>query len=291
MIDPNNLLHIENTEQRKTENQLQVLEINSIEEDEEPLYDIYNNKDFKKYITDIEKEVRSSFEYQRAIQYIKNYMGANKSPFMEGVNNKDYEKVKIELHHSPFTLFDIALIVFYKRRYYGESIEVEPVAKEVAKLHYYLVVGLVSLTKTEHQLVHNNYLFVPSTKVLGDYGKFISYYEQFMSPEQKEIIERIEEYSLNYNQAQNEIILQNNLITLNTEKVYELPDFGKLKLAMETNADKIKSNGYQLLSIEEQRQQEEYSNAKIYNNIDNNSNADINPKYEYSNCVRFRSKK
>lgn len=290
MIDPNNLLHIENTEQRKTENQLQVLEINSIEEDEEPLYDIYNNKDFKKYITDIEKEVRSSFEYQRAIQYIKNYMGANKSPFMEGVNNKDYEKVKIELHHSPFTLFDIALIVFYKRRYYGESIEVEPVAKEVAKLHYYLVVGLVSLTKTEHQLVHNNYLFVPSTKVLGDYGKFISYYEQFMSPEQKEIIERIEEYSLNYNQAQNEIVLQNNLITLNTEKVYELPDFGKLKLAMETNADKIKSNGYQLLSIEEQRQQEEYSNTKIYNNIDN-YNADINSEYEYSNCVRFRSKK
>ena len=289
MIDPNNLLHIENTEQRKTENQLQVLEINSIEEDEEPLYDIYNNKDFKKYIGDIEKEVRGSFEYQRAIQYIKNYMGANKSPFMEGVNNKDYEKVKIELHHSPFTLFDISLIVFYKRRYFGESIEIEPVAKEVAKLHYYLVVGLISLTKTEHQLVHNNYLFVPSTKVLGDYGKFISYYDQFIPPEYKEIIDRIEEYSLTYNQAQNEIILQNNLVTLDTKKAYELPDFNKLKLAMETNANRIKSNGYQLLSIEEQKRQDENANTKIFNNVEKPESYN-STEYEYSNCVRFRSR-
>ena len=39
--------------------------------------------------------------------------------------------------------------------------------------------------------VHNQYLFVPCTKVLGNYGKFMDYYHNFMTPEQLEIIDRI----------------------------------------------------------------------------------------------------
>ena len=70
--------------------------------------------------------------------------------------------------YSPFTLFDIALIVFNKRLYYGESLELQATSKEVTKLHYYLVVGLVALTKTEHELVHSSFLFVPANKVLGN---------------------------------------------------------------------------------------------------------------------------
>ena len=184
MIDPNSIKHIEDTEVRTVANQLQVLAFDSIPQYETETYDIYSDKDFKQFIKDVEAQVRKSIEYKRCIQFLKDNMGMNESPFMEGVSSKDSPKIKIELHHSPFTLFDIALIVFNKRLYYGESLELQAVSKEVCKLHYYLVVGLVALSKTEHQLVHNQYLFVPSTKVLGDYGKFIIYYKKFMTPEQ-----------------------------------------------------------------------------------------------------------
>lgn len=266
MIDPNSIVHIEDTTQRTKENQLQVLKFEDIPQYDIEVYDIYSDKDFKKYIQDVEKEVRGSIEYKRAIRYLKEYMGMNESAFLDGIESSSDNKISIELHHSPFTLFDISLIVFNKRLYYSESLELQATAKEVTKLHYYLVVGLVALTKTEHELVHNSYLFVPSHKVLGDYGKFISYYKNFMSPEQIDLIDRIEEYSLTYNQAQNEIVLQNNIITLDTSVSYSLPKFEDVKALMDQKIQEVKDNGYQLLSINDQEAKDISTMNPIYNN-------------------------
>lgn len=273
MIDPNSIKHIEDTTQRTKENQLQVLKFDDIPEYDIEAYDIYSDKDFKKYIQDVEKEVRSSIEYKRAIRYLKNYMGMNESAFMEDISSENDNKISIELHHSPFTLFDIALIVFNKRLYYGESLELQATSKEVAKLHYYLVVGLVALTKTEHELVHSSFLFVPANKVLGNYGKFITYYKNFMTPDQIDIIDRIEEYSMTYNQAQNEIILQNNLITLDTSVSYSLPKFEDIKVLMDKKVQEVKDNGYQLLSVNDEALRD--NSREIYNN-------------EMQECVIFR---
>lgn len=273
MIDPNSIKHIEDTTQRTKENQLQVLKFDDIPEYDIEAYDIYSDKDFKKYIQDIEKEVRSSIEYKRAIRYLKNYMGMNESAFMEDISSENDNKISIELHHSPFTLFDIALIVFNKRLYYGESLELQATSKEVAKLHYYLVVGLVALTKTEHELVHSSFLFVPANKVLGNYGKFITYYKNFMTPDQIDIIDRIEEYSMTYNQAQNEIILQNNLITLDTSVSYSLPKFEDIKVLMDKKIQEVKDNGYQLLSVNDEALRD--NSRELYNN-------------EMQECVIFR---
>lgn len=298
MIDPNSIKHIEDTEVRTVANQLQVLAFDSIPQYETETYDIYSDKDFKKFINDVEVQVRKSIEYKRCIQFLKDNMGMNESPFMEGVSSKDSPKVKIELHHSPFTLFDIALIVFNKRLYYGESLELQAVAKEVCKLHYYLVVGLVALTKTEHELVHNQYLFVPCTRVLGDYGKFMDYYHNFMTPEQLEMIDRIEAMSDNYAQyaAQNEIVLQNNLITLDTSKAYELPNFDEVKALMQNKVQEIENNGYQILSITDEQLRDQSLNRQVYNNINASSNcAEFHPERikqpkqneEYISCVTF----
>ena len=269
MIDPNSIMHIEDTTKRTKENQLQVLKFEDIPQYDIETYDIYSDKDFKKYIQDVEKEVRSSIEYRRAIRYLKDNMGMNESAFMDGISSQSDNKISIELHHSPFTLFDIALIVFNKRLYYGESLELQATAKEVTKLHYYLVVGLVALTKTEHELVHNSYLFVPSDKVLGDYGKFITYYKNFMSPEQIDLIDRIEEYSMTYNRAQNEIILQNNLITLDTSVSYSLPKFEDVKALMDKKIQEVKDNGYQLLSVNDEALRDECNERQLFNNTDN----------------------
>ena len=266
MIDPNSIMHIEDTTQRTKENQLQVLKFDAIPEYDTETYDIYSDKDFKKYIQDVEKEVRSSIEYRRAIRYLKEYMGMNESAFLEGIESTNDNKISIELHHSPFTLFDVSLIVFNKRLYYGESLELQATAKEVTKLHYYLVVGLVALTKTEHELVHKSYLFVPSDKVLGNYGKFIDYYRDFMTPEQIDTIDRIEQYSMTYNQAQNEIILQNNLITLDTSVAYSLPKFEGIKVLMDQKIQEVKDNGYQLLSVNDEALRDQSNQNQYFNN-------------------------
>ena len=258
MIDPNSIMHIEDTTKRTKENQLQSKEIRIK----------ITDKDFKKYIQDVEKEVRSSIEYRRAIRYLKENMGMNESAFMDGIASDSDNKISIELHHSPFTLFDISLIVFNKRLFYGESLELQATAKEVTKLHYYLVVGLVALTKTEHELVHNSYLFVPADKVLGDYGKFITYYKNFMTPEQIDTIDRIEEYSMTYNRAQNEIILQNNLITLDTSVSYTLPKFEDVKALMDSKIQEVKDNGYQLLSVNDEALKDESEQRQLFNNTD-----------------------
>jgi hypothetical protein len=272
MIDPNSIIHIEDTKVRTKANQLQVLKFDAIPQYETETYDIYSDKDFKKFIQDVEREVRSSIEYKRVIQFLKNNMSLNQSPFMEDISSEDGNKISMELHHSPFTLFDITLIVFNKRLYYNESLELEAVAKEVTKLHYYLVVGLVSLSKTEHQLVHKGYLFVPADKVMGNYHKFMDYYYNFMTPEQLEIIDRIEQYTDTYNEAQNEIVLQNNLITLDTSNAYELPKFDELKLMLEDKVQEIQGNGYQLLSVSEEELRDKSLQRQVYNNINDSSN-------------------
>lgn len=153
-----------------------VLIINDLEPCTKESYDLYNEKDFRKYINDIERIVRQSREYKVYIQYIRTYMDMNVSLFSPNVTNAETTKIKIEIHHTPFTLFDIVMTVFNKRSRMGESLNCFLVAKEVAYLHYFLYVGLIPLSKTEHKLVHNQSLFVPLDKVLGRYDQFIQMY-------------------------------------------------------------------------------------------------------------------
>jgi hypothetical protein len=76
-----------------------------------------------------------------------------------------------------------------------ESMEVESCSREVMYLHYNMMVGLIPLSETVHELVHNQFLFVPTTHVYGKYKEFMNRYDPWILPEQKEIINKIEEYS------------------------------------------------------------------------------------------------
>lgn len=171
-------------------------------------YDLFNEKDFKKYIDDVEKMVRSSREYREAIQYMRKYMDMNTSAFSRNINNIESNKIKIELHHTPFTLYDIALAVFNRRSRLGEPLDIELVAKEVAYIHYLLIVGLIPLSKTEHKLVHNQALFVPVDKVLGNYEKFIDMYEKDIPEDAMARYNTYVELTKNYNHQDNTRVLE-----------------------------------------------------------------------------------
>jgi hypothetical protein len=187
MRDPNNLIPIQLNDKST------ILHIRELPPFDIQDYDLFDDKSFKKFMKDLERMVRHSIEYQMLIQYLRENMDMNKCCFYENVTNEETSKIKIHLHHDPLSLYDICLIVFNKRVAYNEPLEIELVAKEVMYVHYYGIIGLISVSETPHQLIHNGYLFVPTDKVLGNYKKFVDLYRPFFPPEQLDILQRIEE--------------------------------------------------------------------------------------------------
>lgn len=193
-------------------------------------YDIYDEKDFQKYINDIEKSVRSSMEYQQFIQYLREYMDMNQCAFFKNINNMHTSKIKIHLHHYPFTLYDIVVAVFNKRSKNNESLELEMVALEVMYIHYFLYVGLVPLAETAHELVHKQLLFIPLDIVLGKYEDFISMYEPFIAEDAMERYNTYKEMTANYNEALNMQILQSNPVYIQLPGGYDIESNGLVSM-------------------------------------------------------------
>ena len=186
-------------------------------------YDLNDEKVFRKYIQTIERNIRTSYEYRAMIAYLREYMDMNQCAFYANVNNVDTSKIHIEIHHEPLSLYDIVIIVYNKRLAFGESLEEEYIAKEVMFLHYNLMVGLIPLAETVHQLVHAQYLFVPTSAVLGKYREFINRYEEYMLPEQLEVIEHIEEATKFYDSDNAKTLLSTNFIYVDMSGAYNMP--------------------------------------------------------------------
>ena len=241
-------------------------------------YDLNNPKDLTRFIKDVKSEVRTSFEYRELIRYLKEYGGFDRSGISENISNSDGSKIKIEVHHTPLTIEDIVKIIYEKRRFYHEDLSLESVAKEVMECHYKGIVGLYPLTATEHELVHNGYLFIPPKDVFGRYDLFVSAYGQFIEPEDKETLEEIEAYSKNFNPAeQNKILAQSN-IYIDPAGAYELPKLGIIKDTFVNRIETIKNNMYSLPILNEQIQekQSEMKEAIIF--VDNHGNRIDEPK-------------
>ena len=214
-------------------------------------YDLSNPKDFNKYLSDIKKSVRGSFEYKEMIKYLRNFGGMNRSGINPNITNDDSTKVKIEIHHTPFTLEDITRIVYEKRLANHEDLSVEMVAKEVMEDHYKNLVGLYPLSSTEHELVHGGYLYIPPSNVYGRPDLFEELYSQFIDDEQKETIDSIKEYEKDFNpDDQNKIISQSN-VYLDPSSSYNIPDISLLSNKMSNRIDTIKNNMYSLPVLNE----------------------------------------
>jgi len=186
-------------------------------------YDLNDEKSFHSYIHNIESIVRTSFEYKQMVSYLRDYLDMNKCAFYENVTNADTTKIRIEIHHAPFQLSDITYIVYNKRAAFREPLDEEMVAKEIMYLHYCLWVGLIPLSETVHELVHNQYIFVPSTKVLGNWKEFYNRYEPYMSPEQIEAINNIIAVSNEAESDEYKTLLSKKYIYVDPSGAYSLP--------------------------------------------------------------------
>lgn len=205
-------------------------------------YDVFDEKDFKKYINDVKKIVRNSLEYRQYIQYLRKNMNMNEDSFFENINNEEDSKVKIEIHHTPYSLEDICLTVFNKRVFYGEDLDVEEVAKEVMYIHYFLIIGLIPLSTTVHELVHNNFIFIPTNKVVGDYKEFEQTYEHWIPEEVKEKVKAREDRTLTYNEEVDKALLQQKqmVIEVYDEGPYVLPTMDFMQELMNKRIEEIR---------------------------------------------------
>lgn len=228
---------------------IKVIKIDNIPEFDYEEYCYDDQDDYKKFIDDIEKEIRRSFEYEEYVQYLRDNFDMNKCSFFEGISNKETTKIKIHLHHSPLTLYEFVVIVLDKRKFYHESLDIEDVAKEVVYIHYCLMVGLIPLCETAHQLVHNEFLFVPTDRVLGNYKSFMEMYDPWIPVQIKQKIARLEEYTRTYNEAENMGILQPSFVYIDLSGTYKLPKYEDIYELMSKRMNIIKQNNYSMEPI------------------------------------------
>ena len=238
MRDPNNINVVADTGEDIT-----IVEIHNVPEFDIQDYDLLDDKDFKKYMKKVELIIRTSYEYKQLVAYLKNNLDMNKCSFYENVSNLDSRRIKIHIHHEPITLYDICIVVFNKRTMYHESLSEEMLAKEVMFLHYNLMVGLIPLAETPHELVHNNYLFVPTNKVMGKYKEFVDRYREFFLPEQLDILDRIEKATLEYNaELQAKKVLAKNYIYLDLSESMPMPTYDYIIKQMNDRINELKGN-------------------------------------------------
>ena len=155
---------------------------------------INKSKDRDKFVKRIERIVRGSMEYKDYIKFLKEHIGLDSCIFFQKVTNGNKNKQKrisIEIHHEPFTLYDIVNVVVQK--YIDEGLPLNDllIADEVMELHYANKVGLVPLSKTAHQVVHNSVkLIVPLNMCYGTYSEFLEEYEPYIDDSLYEKLER-----------------------------------------------------------------------------------------------------
>ena len=155
-----------------------------------------NDKDKVKFIKRCEKIIRSSMEYKDYINFLREHVDMDKCAFYQKVSSAESRRVKIEIHHEPFTLYDYTEAVV--NRFIEEGIPLNDllIADEVMELHYNNMVGLIPLSKTIHQVVHNsNKIKIPLNMVYGKYTDFITSdkYEPYVEELYTKLEEKINE--------------------------------------------------------------------------------------------------
>lgn len=203
----------------------------SIEEKpERPKYIFTTNRDRVKFIKMCESVIRSSMEYKEYISFLKNNMDMDRCAVLVGLSSENGRKYSIEIHHGPFNLFEIVDTVISKREALNELINPYLIAEEVMALHYDELVGLIPLSITMHELVHNDKIFIPLQYYYQKFDLFYDRYEEYISSVTKGKIDLLVNMSMKCDKIQSDI-LDPEFVYINVEgfEFPEIPEeWGKL---------------------------------------------------------------
>lgn len=150
-----------------------------------------DGKEFKSFIKSCEKLIRTSLEYRNFVFRMKE-LGLNHCTYFYNITNDD---TSIELHHYPFTLYQIVEIVIDSFLKNNKPINTLIISDFVLALHYKLIIGIVPLTKTIHELAHKGSVFINTNQVLGNYKKFVEEFSESISSDYLDDLKKLEELS------------------------------------------------------------------------------------------------
>ena len=155
---------------------------------------ISNEREKTKIVKRMERIIRGSTEYKDYIAFLRENVGMDACAFFNNINKDTSKSLRIEIHHVPFTLFDITKIIVNKYMEEGLPLNELLMAEEVMKEHYSNMVGLIPLSKTLHLMVHGENaekVVIPAYMIFGNYKKFIEEYGDYMNDEDFKKIERL----------------------------------------------------------------------------------------------------
>lgn len=143
---------------------------------------LQDKKQREKYIKNIEKVIRNSFEYKKFISWLKTEMALNFCSVFNNMPDEIKMAISIEIHHLYLTLYDMVDILLTK--YQTDNIPINPlsISNDIMMAHYNNDVSLISLSKTMHELYHSNPYFIPKELIFGS-NKFWEEYKQYASEE------------------------------------------------------------------------------------------------------------
>lgn len=147
---------------------------------------VTTEKQKDKLIKTIEKLVRGSMEYKDLIKYLRTYINMDECEFFPNFK-AGKRRGMIEIHHSPYDLYSLTWIVMEKQEQEKGYIDELDVAEEVMYLHYQGMVGLIPLSVTAHELVHDGQLIVPLNCVRGKFVQFTKNYYPYIKKVSKDV--------------------------------------------------------------------------------------------------------
>ena len=133
-----------------------------------------------KLIKSFERMARTSLEYKNYFYYLKHNLDMKRCSYLPLIHT-GLGDIRIELHHSPFTMFDITkAVVCHQISDHGYADEFD-VAQEVMQLHYENLVGIIPLSPTVHELVHSQAMDVHPNLTYGYWKEFIQRYREYFT--------------------------------------------------------------------------------------------------------------
>ena len=182
------------------------------------IINLLTDKDRERFIKNVELIARGSNLYKDYIQYLKEYRDMSKCEFFNNIciGKNKRAKIRIEIHHEPFTLYDLVNIVMCKHIKMEIPLNEYAIADEVMQLHYRNLVGLIPLSKTVHKLVGLGRLFIPLYVVDGRFFDFYKEYEEYIPEELKSLLK--EKFKVSRDIKYGDII--NDTSILNKKLIY-----------------------------------------------------------------------
>lgn len=142
--------------------------------------------EYKKYIRNCEKLVRSCVEYKQWKNYIIDILGVNTCM----ITDERIDECTIEVHHHVPSMYVLVSALINKRIEDKESFSTFDIAKEAIELHFKNKIGYVTLIKSMHEKFHNGYLNIPREMVRGDYEYFLREFSGYIDDEDLDSVNR-----------------------------------------------------------------------------------------------------